>query len=74
MDGNAKLGIHCETPSRNGKLLGKVFENTGLTLLNTNKKCEGKITRRNTNNSSEFSAIDFIVASETVEKWINKVI
>ena len=74
MDGNGKLGILGETPSRNGKLLQQVFSNTGLTLMNTSSKCEGKITRKNTSNELEVSAIDFIVVSENVEKWVKKII
>ena len=73
MDGNAKLGILGELPSRNGKLLQQVFTSSGLTLMNTNSKCEGRVTRKNTSNNQEFSAIDFIVVSENVEKWINKI-
>ena len=52
MDGNGKLGILGETPSRNGKFLQQVFTNTDLTLMNTSSKCEGKITRKNTSNES----------------------
>ena len=74
MDGNAKLGILGEVPSRNGKLLQQVFTNSGLTLMNSNSKCEGRVTRKNTVNNQEFSAIDFIVVSENVKKWINKII
>ena len=74
MDGNAKLGILGEIPSRNGKLLKQVFNNTNLTLMNSNSKCEGRVTRKNTVNDQEFSAIDFIVVSENVEKWINKIV
>ena len=74
MDGNGKLGILGETPSRNGKCLLQVFKNTVLTLLNTSSKCEGKITRKNTSNEQEISAIDFIVVSENVERWVKKMI
>ena len=41
MDGNAKLGILGEAPSRNGKLLSQVFSNTGLILMNNSQKCKG---------------------------------
>lgn len=71
MDGNAKLGILGEQPSRNGKLLSQVIKDMDLTLMNTNIKCKGKITRQNTNNTNEYSAIDFVVVSENVEKWVD---
>ena len=71
MDGNAKLGILGEPTSRNGKLLDQVINNMNLTLMNTNAKCKGKITRQNTNNTEEYSAIDFIVVSEQMEKWVD---
>ena len=74
MDGNARLGILGEALSRNGKLLKQVMNNTDLTLMNSNPKCQGKITRMNSNNPSEYSAIDFIMASENVEKWIDDMI
>ena len=74
MDGNAKLGLLGETPSRNGKLLKRVFENTNLTLMNSSIKCTGKVTRKNTNNENEISAIDFVVASEMIERCIEKVV
>ena len=73
MDGNAKLNILGEGLSRNGKLLNQVFQNTSLTLMNTTNKCKGKVTRKSTTNAQEFSAIDFIVASENVAKWIKSV-
>ena len=74
MDGNGKVGILNESPSRNGKLLQQVFDNTDLILMNNSDKCIGKITRKNTNNVNEVSAIDFITVSEYVEKWIKKII
>ena len=70
MDGNAKLGLLGEETSRNGGLLKKVFEYTGLNVVNNNPKCNGEITRRKNNNEDEFSAIDFILASDEAEKWI----
>ena len=39
MDGNGKLGLLNETPSRNGKLLQQVFDNMGLLVMNKSKKC-----------------------------------
>lgn len=74
MDGNAKLGILGEIPSRNGKLMQKVIDNTNLTLMNTSPKCTGKITRKNMSHDNEYSAIDFILVSDIVEKWIESVV
>ena len=70
MDGNGKIGLLGEKISRNGQLLSQTFENTGLYLINNSDKCHGKITRQNTKNSSEQSAIDFIVANETVKNLV----
>ena len=72
MDGNARLGLLNEPISRNGKLLLEVFENTDLHLINNTEKCQGKVTRQNTNNDTEFSAIDFVVASEGAKLWIQQ--
>ena len=74
MDGNAKMGILGENISRNGRFLLQLINNTNLTLMNTSDKCQGKVTRKNTNNANEISAIDFVLASESVEKWIEKII
>ena len=74
MDGNAKIGLLGENVSRNGKYLTQVFTNTDLNLMNKSSKCKGKITRRNTKRSDEFSAIDFVLASNSVEDWINCVL
>ena len=74
MDGNGKLGILGEAISRNGKCLQQVFKNMALTLMNTSVKCEGKITRMSPGDANQVSAIDFIVASEHVEKCIKKMI
>ena len=49
-------------------MLEEVFTAHNLTLLNKNQKCVGKITRQNTNNASEVSAIDFVVATQNVEQ------
>ena len=70
MDANAKVGILGEPISRNGALLIKVLELTGLTLMNKNTKCQGSITRTNTKNPNEISAIDFVTTSENVATWI----
>ena len=74
MDGNAKLNLLGEGFCRNGKLLKQVFERTDLSMINRSSKCEGKLTRKNTKDENEVSAIDFVLASQTAEKWISKVI
>ena len=45
-----------------------------LSILNKSEKCKGKITRQNTKNANEYSAIDFVVASNEAEKWIESVL
>ena len=72
MDGNAKIGLLGEKISRNGQILLQTFENTGINIINSSDICHGKVTRQNTKNSSEKSAIDFIVANDTVKKWIKR--
>ena len=68
MDGNAKIGLLGEQKSRNGKLLEEVMKSHDLNFLNQNTKCKGKITRQNTKNPSEKSAIDFVVSTSETEK------
>ena len=70
MDGNARLGLLDEPISRNGKLLMEVFEKTDLFLINNTDKCQGKVTRKNTKKDNEFSAIDFVLATEGAKSWI----
>ena len=74
MDGNGKVGLLGEEKSRNGILLEEVFEAQDLTLMNKNKICTGKITRQNTKNANENSAIDFVVADKTIEEKIREMI
>ena len=74
MDANAKIGILNEVVSRNGKLLLEIVKNHNLTVMNSSSKCVGKITRKNTVNNNEYSAIDFIIVSNTVERWIKEMI
>ena len=40
--------------------------------MNEEEKCKGQVTRINTKNKEEKSAIDFIVVNNTVEKWIKQ--
>ena len=72
MDANAKIGLLGEEISRNGHALLQTFENTDLSVMNNSSKCKGKVTRKNTKNDNEISAIDFIVADGTVEQWIKE--
>ena len=72
MDGNAKINILEEGFSRNGKLLNEVIEESNLEIINKSEKCDGKITRQNTKNIHEKSAIDFVITTEMVEKFIQK--
>ena len=72
MDGNARVGLLGEPTSRNGKLLLKVFDGMNLHLINGTNQCLGKVTRQNTKNENEFSAIDFVVASERAKTWIQE--
>ena len=72
MDGNAKIGLLGETISRNGRLLLDIFQNENLNILNMSPKCEGVITRMNTKDSNEKSAIDFVVTSQEAEKMVTK--
>ena len=72
MDGNAKVGLLGEDVSRNGQLLLQTFENTGLDIINKSDKCRGSVTRPNTKNTTEQSAIDFIVTNECVKQWVKQ--
>ena len=72
MDGNGKMGLLGEEKSRNGKLLEKVFDDHNLTLMNASTKCSGQITRQNTKDKEEISAIDFVVCNDRAEKMIKK--
>ena len=74
MDGNARIGLLGEPISRNGRSLMQVFDNYNLRLINNTEKCHGKITRVNTKNSNEFSAIDFVLTSERAEPWVKSVL
>ena len=61
MDGNGKIGLLGEEKSRNGKLIEEVVATNEMTFLNKSEKCIGKITRANSNNANEVSAIDFVI-------------
>ena len=72
MDGNAKLGLLGEDLSRNGKLLMHLIETNNLVIMNKDAKCQGKVTRQNTKNPEEQSAIDFIVTSQECATWLHQ--
>ena len=74
MDGNARIGLLGEPVSRNGKCLMQVFENMDLHLLNNSDKCTGKVTRINTKDNTEFSAIDFVVVSDGAKPWVQSML
>ena len=72
-DFDAKLEINDNhirhNKSRNGKLLGKLIEDTGLTPINTQQgKC--KRTRQNRDNPMEMSVIDYILVSK---QYVNNI-
>ena len=71
MDGNGKIGILGEQKSRNGKLLENIFEAHNLIVLNQSEKCQGQITRQNTKNVEEKSAIDFVAIENNIEQSVN---
>ena len=75
-DFNAKLEINDnhirQNKSRNGKLLGKLIEDTELTPINKQQgKC--KWTRQNRNNPMEKSVIDYILVSKQYMNNIEEV-
>ena len=74
MDGNAHIGIMGEEISRNGKLLKQLCSDNELGIMNISKKCEGKVTRQSSIKENEKSAIDFVLATELAEEWIEKMI
>ena len=74
MDGNGRIGLMGETVSRNGSLLLNVFEEADLIIMNQSEKCTGVITRQNTRNHLEKSAIDFVVCTPTVEQAIDSIL
>ena len=72
MDANAKIGLLGEDPSRNGKLIKKVFEECGVMVMNESEKCEGVITRQHPSKTQEKSAIDFVIATYGASEVISK--
>ena len=73
MDANGKIGLMNEQISRNGALILEVMHGTGLEIMNKSEKCRGVVTRQNTKNKEEKSAIDLVAVSGNVEKWIKQV-
>ena len=74
MDGNGKIGLLGEEKSRNGKLLEEVFETHNLVVLNKTELCKGAVTRQNTKNQNEKSAIDFVIASAEASSWLDEML
>ena len=74
MDGNGKVGILNEKISRNGEMLLRVFGETNLHFLNKSTICSGQITRQNTKNRNECSAIDFVLCSSQLIGCIQKMV
>ena len=72
MDGNGKLGLIGEEISRNGGFLNDMIDECELVLLNAKDNCIGKITRQNRKKKDEFSAIDFVLASQEAYPTITK--
>ena len=66
MDANAKVGLLGEEVSRNGKELTKVLNELDLLMINGTSKCKGAITRQNTSDEEEKSAIDFVIVSRDI--------
>ena len=74
MDGNGKIGLLGENVSRNGEMLLQIFDECELEVMNRSEKCNGVVTRVNRTNTTERSAIDFVVATATVAEQIEKII
>ena len=74
MDGNAKIGLLNEPISRNGRYLLQIIDETNLHIMNKSSKCDGKITRKNTKNNNEFSAIDFVLTTENTEPSVRNIL
>ena len=72
MDGNAKIGLMGETPSRNGKLLNEVFKECHLDVMNSRDICTGVVTRQIRRIETEKSAIDFVVATYEAGQWVSE--
>ena len=74
MDGNGKIGLLGEEKSRNGKMLEQVFLEYNLAVMNRDPRCKGKITRACTTNNDEKSAIDFVVAEESIASILKSMV
>lgn len=74
MDLNAKVGPELlpgdtNKQTANGKLLEQIITRQNLVLLNASDKTIGRITRaRVTSSKSEYSTIDYVIASRNVEQ------
>ena len=74
MDANAKIGILNENISRNGRYLLNVVEECDLEIINMSEVCEGSVTRVNRKKPDERSAIDFVMATNTISSAISEMI
>ena len=78
LDCNAKLGKEIikndpKEMSDNGKVLFDIVKRRNLFVANSSEKCQGVITRRReTRTNLEESVIDYVIVSENVSKFIDK--
>ena len=73
-DLNAKIGLHNQTVSRNGRKLLEVIKKRNLSVINGTDKCEGKWTRIPPNGTSPPSIIDYVITNNWEEKRIEKML
>ena len=78
LDANAKIGKEfCKgdphNTSKNGKNLLNLVNRQGLIIANTQKECQGVITRvRVKDNKTEMSMIDYIVLCDEMATYFEK--
>ena len=81
MDANSKLGPEyipgdLHTMSKNGEVLAEIIEKNALIVANgLANKCEGSVTRQRVTEEGriERSTIDFVMVSQALEQYIDKV-
>ena len=81
MDANSKLGPEyipgdLHTMSKNGEVLAEIIEKNALIVANgLANKCEGSVTRQRVTEEGriERSTIDFVIVSQALEQYIDKV-
>ena len=74
MDANAKIGMLNENISRNGRYLLNVVDECDLEIINKSDVCKGTVTRVNRKNPDERSAIDYVIATNTISSAITEMI